>query len=194
MKKASGGGRITQRPATRLAFPTLTSVRVSEEKRSYPGPIEVAYLIGRDYNNPGRMALFRRELSISINRQETAIRDSTQGFVLLADNLEDFRLEFLPAEATAAPAEAVSRASTAAAMEDVWQKAWQRRFIRSDVQQEAIPRAVKVHLTAAAEGNRGAPASVACIIRLPQPNAAREMRTEDLTEAMGLNEASVTTP
>lgn len=168
--------------STSIAFASLTGMRVSEEVRDYPGPIEVAYMVGRDEQNPGKLRLFRRELPISINRQETSIRTSLQGFVLLADNLEQVRLEFLPA---------LAADDSTTTPEDVWQKAWQKRFVRSDSPDTALPRAARLILTAAAEGERTSPITVERIIRLPQPNAALEMRTDDITEAMGLNETAL---
>ncbi len=167
------------RKVTSIAFPTLTGMRVSEEMQSHPGPMEVAYMVGRDDANPGKLRLFRRELSISINRQETSIRSSTQGFVLLADNLDEMRLEFLPA---------LGEDTSARAIDDEWQPAWQRRFERSDSPQTALPRAAKLTVTAAPVDGKGASTTVERIIRLPQPNAALEMRTPDLMEAMGINE------
>ena len=185
---------VSGKGVTSVAFACLTPVRVSDDLRERPGLIEVAYLVGEDPAHEGAMRVFRREMPIETDPRATSIRTSDHGLVLLADNLEDFHMEFLapPAAGTTTGTTAGSGAGTtgpsatavaaAAAAgtsaQPEFSETWAGGFGRA-----ALPAAVRITVRARGEG-AGAPMQLERTVRLPVDNVENELLQSQLRSSV----------
>ena len=160
--------------ATAVAFPSSTPVRVSEEQRQRPGLIEVAYLIGESPEYQGKLRLFRRELAIETDPNQTVIRTTDDGLTLLVDAMTEFYMEFLSAEAIEN-----AQAGLPPQFVDKWE---------SGFGQEALPVAVRVTITMADPTGDSKPVTLERTVRLPTNDVAKETLQEDLEKSLGLDE------
>jgi type II secretory pathway pseudopilin PulG len=161
---------ITGQKITSIAFPCLSPMRVSDDLRQNPGLIEVAYLAAQDPKNPNLIQVQRRELAIETNMAATTIRNSDQGLVLLADNLTQFTIDFLP------PPLPVTNGSPSTVTDFTDQ--WTGGFGA-----DKIPVAVRIQLTGG--GTNGGPSfSLERTIRMPISSVQTEMLESTMTSAL----------
>jgi prepilin-type N-terminal cleavage/methylation domain-containing protein len=159
---------------TAIAFPSATTTRVSKELRERPGLMEIAYLVGEQAGEqPGLLRLFRRELHVQTDTNVTSIEASDQGIVLLAEDVKEFRMEFLSAEAIS---------ETEEGEEPEFEEEWE-----SGHGTESIPVAIRVHLTVAG-GRMVGDLTLQRTVRLPTRDVAMETLQGPLEQALGLVE------
>ncbi len=164
---------------TSIAFPCLSGMRVSDDLRQNPGLIEVAYMASQDPKNPNLIVVQRREMAIETNLAANTIRNSDQGLVLLADNLTEFKIEFLPPPLPVANGQPPPPAE--------FKNEWTGGFGA-----DKIPVAVRINLTGGGV-NGSPPFSLERIIRMPMISVQTEMLNATLTSALAAQDISVDT-
>lgn len=158
---------------TSIAFPTATPIRVSQPFQEKPGLIEIAYLVGPDPDQEGRLRLFRRELEIETDTNAKEIRKADEGLVLLVSGLKEFRMEFLSADEVTASEEEDRDAEYA----DQWEGGFGTA---------ALPVTIRLVMTAASPKDYQPEMTLQRTVRLPISNVSTEMLQEPLNSSLGI--------